>query len=71
MESDKNFADGLGLIPVSIIAFGPSAAPIERLVGLQSAIARAIGWLANSRLPNIRLPRASALRLNPTSQGDL
>jgi len=71
MEPDKKSTEGLGLYPVSIVAFGPPAAPVERLMGLQSAIARAIGWLANPRLPNVRPPRAFALRLHPTSQGDL
>ena len=71
MESDKNFADGLGLYPVSIIAFGPRPAPTERLMGLQSAIARAIGWLADLRLPQVRLLRGTALRLHPTHRGDL
>ena len=71
MESDKNFDDGRGLIPVSIIAFGPSTAPVERLMGLQSAVAKAIGWIVDLRLPRLRLPRAFALHLLPTRQGDL
>jgi hypothetical protein len=50
----KNNAAGLGLIPAAIVAVGPSEQPVERLIGLQSAIARAAGWLFGLRLPRIR-----------------
>jgi hypothetical protein len=67
MPSENNAA-GLGLIPVTIVAVGPSEQPVERLIGLQSAIARAIGWLFDLRLPRLRpTPR----HLQPTRQGDL
>jgi hypothetical protein len=65
MSSENN---GLSLIPVSIIAVGPAGQPVERLIGLQSAIAHAVDWLCGLRLPRLRLglphPR-------PTHQGDL
>jgi hypothetical protein len=66
--SSKNNAAGLGLIPVTIVAVGPSDQPVERLIGLQSAIARAVDWLCDLRLPRLR---NTSLHLRPTRQGDL
>jgi len=66
--SPKTNDNGLGLIPVAIVAFGPAEQPVERLIGLQSAIARAVDWLCDLRLP--RLGNAP-LDLHPTRQGDL
>lgn len=60
--------NGLSLIPAAIVAVGPSEQPVERLIGLQSAIARAVGWLLGLRLPR---PRSAPLHLQPTRQGDL
>ena len=61
-------SNGLSLIPAAIIAVGPAERPVERLIGLQSATARAVGWLFSLRLPRLRnVP----LRLQPTRQGDL
>jgi hypothetical protein len=66
--SPKNNDAGLGLIPVTIVAVGPSDQPVERLIGLQSAIARAVDWLCDLRLPRLR---RAPLHLQPTRQGDL
>jgi hypothetical protein len=71
MQTDKNIADGLDLFPVSIIAFGAPAAPVERLIGIQAAVARCVGWLANLRLPRLRLAPHAAPRLHPTNRGEL
>jgi hypothetical protein len=70
MPTDRNFAEGLSLIPVSTVALGTPDAPVERLIGLQSAIARCVGWLADPRLPRLPMPFAAS-RLYPTHQGDL
>ena len=59
--------NGLGLIPVTIVAVGPAQQPVERLIGLQSAIARAVDWLCDLRLPRFR---PEPLHLHPTRQGD-
>lgn len=66
MTDHRNSADGFGLIPVSIIAHGAPAQPVERLMALQSAIARLVGWLADLRLPRLRL----APPLHSAEQGD-
>jgi hypothetical protein len=66
--SSKNDTAGLGLIPVAIVAFGPAEQPVERLIGLQSAIAHAVDWLCDLRLPRFR---PEPLNLQPTRQGDL
>lgn len=60
-------ADGLGLMPATIVALGASGQPVERLIGLQSAIACAIGWLFAARLPRFG---SRPLHLQPTRQGD-
>ena len=62
----NNNADGLSLIPATIVALGSSGQPVERLIGLQSAIARGVGWLWAVRLPRLRFtPPLSSLE-----QGD-
>jgi len=66
MQTDRNFAEGLELFPVSIIALGTPAAPVERLIAVQSAVARLVGWLADLRLPRLRL----APPLHSAEQGD-
>lgn len=66
MQTDKNIANGLDLFPVSIIAFGAPAQPVERLMAVQSAIARLAGWLADLRLPRLRV----AQPLQSAEQGD-
>ena len=71
MKPDRNLAEGLELFPVSIIALGVPAAPVERLIGVQSAIARCVEWLANLRLPRLRLAPPAAPRLHPMNQGKL
>jgi hypothetical protein len=58
--------NGLGLIPVTIVAVGPAEQPVERLMGLQSAIARAVGWLFGLRLPRLRFVPTTT----PLQQGD-
>jgi hypothetical protein len=67
MSPNKN-ANGLSLIPAAIVVFGPSEHPVERLIGLQSAVARAVGWLCAARLPR---SSSTPLHLQPTRQGDL
>jgi hypothetical protein len=59
--------NGLSLIPAAIVAVGPSEQPVERLVGLQSAVARIVGWLCDLRLPRLR---PAPLNLHLTRQGD-
>jgi hypothetical protein len=74
MEPDKNVAEALSLFPVTIIAFGAPAAPVERLIGLQSAVAKAVDWLTQIRLPRLRSASPAAptrLSFHPTSHGDL
>ena len=66
--SPRNKDNGLSLIPAAIVAVGPAEQPVERLIGLQSAIARAVGWLCDLRLPRLR---TAPLHLHPTRQGDL
>jgi hypothetical protein len=51
--NDRQPADGLGLVPVTIVALGPSARPVERLIGLQAAVGRFMGWIASLRLPRV------------------
>ena len=43
-KSTKEFSDlaSVALLPVSVIAFGSEAQPIERLLGLQSAVAKGV-----------------------------
>jgi hypothetical protein len=66
--SPKTNNNGLSLIPAAIVAVGPAEQPVERLIGLQSAIARAVDWLCDLRLPRLRnVP----LHLHPNRQGDL
>ena len=64
--SPKTNDNGLGLIPVAIVAVGPAEQPVERLIGLQSAIARAVDWLCDLRLPRFRFVPTTT----PLQQGD-
>lgn len=66
MKTDRNPVDGLGLFPVSIVALGVPAAPVERLMALQSALARLVGWFAGLRLPRLRF----APTVTPLHEGD-
>lgn len=50
-------ADWLSRSHVAIVALGCPTAPDDRLIGLQSAVARFIGLLARCRMPRFRLPR--------------
>ena len=50
-------ADALALFPVSIVALGVPAEPAERLIGLQSGIARFVDLLTSFRTPHFRQPR--------------
>jgi hypothetical protein len=59
--NDRSPADGLGLIPVTIVAFGHPARPVERLIGLQVAVGRFMAWIAG-----LRLPRFGARTVRPT-----
>jgi hypothetical protein len=48
------------LIPAASIAYGAVEEPVERLMGLQCAIGRAVGWMADiglflSSLPRVRI----------------
>jgi len=54
---------GLDLFPVSIVAIGSAAGPAPRLLGLQSAVAKAFAMLAAVRVPRLRLPRPAWPRL--------
>jgi hypothetical protein len=66
MKPNNDLADRLGLVPVSIIALGAPAQPVERLMAVQSAVARLVGWLADLRLPRLRV----APPLRSAEQGD-
>lgn len=66
--SPDNSTNGLRLIPAALIALGRSEQPVERLIGLQSAIARTVDGLCAVRLPRFR---STPLHLQPTRQGDL
>ena len=71
MQSNRNLDNGLSLFPVSIVALGAPEAPVERLMGVQSAISKGVELLATLRLPLPRFTRPAWLRFHPTSQGDL
>lgn len=71
MQSDKNPADGLSLFPVTIIALGTPTAPVERLIGLQSAVSKGVDLILNLQLCLPRFTRPTWLRFHTTSQGDL
>ena len=47
----------LSRLPVTIVAFGCPTASDERLMALQSIVARLVGLLANLHLPRLRIPR--------------
>ena len=48
------------LLPVSVVALGAPAEPVERLMGLQSAFSRLVVLLTSFRLPRpARSPRPS------------
>lgn len=66
MKPDNDLADRLDLMPVSIIALGAPAQPVERMMAVQSAVARLVGWLADLRLPRLRV----APPLHSAEQGD-
>jgi hypothetical protein len=66
MKPDNDLANEFGLMPVSIIALGAPTQPVERLMAVQSAIARLVGWLADLRLPRLRFTPP----LHSTEQGD-
>jgi uncharacterized membrane protein YkgB len=71
MKTSRKSTDGLGLIPVSIVALGSLEAPVERLMTLQSAIAKLVDVIATL---SVRLPlrtRSAWLRFRTTSQGEL
>jgi len=70
MRPDCTPTNGLGLTPTIIVALGMPDAPVDRLMGLQSAVGRLIDWLAALRLPARRVQTA-CLRLRPTHQGEL
>lgn len=58
--NDHNPADGLGLVPVTIVALGHPARPVERLIGLQVAVGHFIAWIAG-----LRPPRFGARTMDP------
>ena len=67
MKPNHDLADRLGLVPVSIIALGAPTQPVERMMAVQSAVARLVGWLADLRLPRLRLAPPP---LHSAKQGD-
>lgn len=71
MQSDRKLDNGLSLFPVSIVALGVPEAPVERLMGVQSAISKGVELLATLRLPLPRFTRPAWLRFHQTRQGDL
>ena len=70
MRPDSISTSGLGLTPTAIVALGMAGKPAERLIGLQAATGRLIGWLATLPLLS-RRTQTAALRLRPTPQREL
>jgi hypothetical protein len=56
---DSNFGATslIALLPVSVIAPGAPAHPVERLMGLQGGFSRLVVLLTSFRWPRPRLPR--------------
>ena len=52
----------LELHPVAIITTGPGAEPSERLIGLQAATGKFVGWVAAAGQLRFRLPGVDVLR---------
>jgi hypothetical protein len=61
-EQARRLADQTALLPASIAAVGGPEQPIERLMMLQSAIARAVHMASGLGQFRIRLPRGRLLR---------
>jgi len=52
----------LDLHPVAVIATGAGAEPTERLMDLQAAVGKFVGWLASAGQLRFRLPALGVLR---------
>ena len=68
MQSDsrqtaQDAAAGLDLFPISVVTFGSPAGSDQRLMAVQSAVAKCVAMLAALRLSSLHLPRPSWLRL--------
>ena len=61
--TDRNPVDGLGLIPVTIVALGHPARPVERLIGLQAATGRFMAWIAGLRTPRFGARTVTSTRI--------
>ena len=61
-EQVRHLADQTALLPASIVAVGGPEQPVERLVTLQSAVARAVHMASGLRQFRIRLLRGHLLR---------
>ena len=62
-EANPSVATGLDLLPISIIALGSPAQPVERLMWLQSATAKAVDLVTSFRFSALRRPLPGWLRL--------
>jgi hypothetical protein len=60
-ERARRLADQTALLPASIVAVGEPEQPVERLMTLQSAIARAVQMASGLGEFRIRLPRGRLL----------
>jgi hypothetical protein len=58
-------AQGPALHPAAIIAVGNTEQPQERLMGLQSAFAKAVQLVVSVGQMRLKLPRLGVLRLRP------
>lgn len=56
-------AAGLDLFPISVVALGCPSGPAQRLMVLQSAVAKAVAIIAAVRVSSLRLPHPAWLHL--------
>jgi hypothetical protein len=62
-ERERRAAErALDLHPAAVIATGTGTEPAERLIGLQSAVGKFVGWLAGAGHLRFRLPAVGVLR---------
>ena len=66
-EQARRLADQTALLPASIVAVGVPEQPVERLLTLQSAIARAVHLVTVVPRLRLRLPFNGLLRIRPGS----
>lgn len=57
--------DWVALLPASVVAVGAAEQPVERLLTLQSAIARAVHMITAVGRLRLRLPLYGVFRIRP------